>query len=262
LLKIFGDDSGKVALYDLTTGLAEAIPPAAGAGPPPPCGEPLTLTANGDVVSFAKGTGKIGVAVGVWRGGTWHRDKATIASAVPTRVDLICNDQQLTAYNPGGAVLWTKPKTIRAPAEGDFSHTVGDITVVEVCPPGTPLGDPCPNVTTYGLATNAGKVLWQIPGFHRVFAIGGNYVLLEDSDPLKASGQEGWSIRQLATGQEVPGQHWTEPGTFAQGCCADNDFTANYGGLVVVHSGNEIRLWWPRSVAPARRDIQLITPPP
>ncbi|MDO8391361.1 MAG: hypothetical protein Q7V57_12830 [Actinomycetota bacterium] len=149
-----------------------------------------------------------------------------------------------------GEVAWRDTDLVDVGLEGQWSVIAGDVALYGGCRQGTD----CDGITR-AYETTTGRVLWEKPGLHRFGPVADGFALVR-SYVFPQPGAEDvgwWSMIDMATGTDVPGQQWPVAGLeFDQGCCGDpRTFTLTTGG-VVVHSGyvgwfqpTEVRVYYP-----------------
>jgi hypothetical protein len=193
----------------------------------------------------------------LYRNGSWVDDPSTINAAVPPSADFTSEDQTLIGHQATGSVIWPDPQFTSPGYENSPMVADGDISIVAVCTH-TDNGS-CTAIELDGIDTDTGDVVWTLPGFRMLGAVGDGYALVNDSpaadtDPNStATLTPGWILIDTRTGKQVADdQHWGDSSFFVQGCCDDfSDWVQRFGGVVVAQNTNTLRVWLPREATPA-----------
>jgi hypothetical protein len=192
----------------------------------------------------------------LYRNGSWSTIPARQRAC--RRPPTSSEDQTLIGHQATGSVIWPDPQFTSPGYENSPMEADGDITIVAVCTH-TDNGS-CTAIELDGINTDTGEVVWTLPGFRMLGAVGDGYALINDSpaadpDPNStATLTPGWILIDTRTGKQVADdQHWTDSSFFAQGCCDDySDWVERFGGVVVAQNTNVLRVWLPRDATPAQ----------
>jgi hypothetical protein len=191
----------------------------------------------------------------IYRNGSWVDDPSTVNAAVPPTADFTSEDQTLIGHQATGSVIWPDPQFTSPGYENSPLVADGDITIAAVCTH-TDNGS-CMAMELDGIDTNTGDVVWSLPGFRTLGAVGDGYALINDSPALEpnstATLTPGWILIDTRTGKQVAAdQHWSDSSFFVQGCCDDySSWVERFGGVVVAQNTDVLRVWLPRDATPA-----------
>jgi hypothetical protein len=170
-------------------------------------------------------------------------------------------DAVLEGRDGHGNVVWRNESVTSGDiGEGFRSAVDGDLTVVASCLGTYDLQTGCPNQGLVGVRNQDGAVLWQLPGRPGVAAIGdGHALVVGPVGPLPdgTTGVAGWSMIDTSTGQDIPGQRWTDTATFEIECCGGDAAVTRDGAILAAINNGRVTLWFPASVPPAGAQTAL-----
>jgi hypothetical protein len=193
----------------------------------------------------------------IYRNGSWVDDPSTVNAAVPPTADFTSDDQTLIGHQATGSMIWPDPQFTSPGYENSPLVADGDITIAALCTHSD--NGICTAIELDGINTDTGDVVWTLPGFRMLGAVGNGYALINDSpaldpDPNKtATLTPGWILIDTRTGKQVSDdQHWSDSSFFVQGCCDDySSWVERFGGVVVAQNTDVLRVWLPRAATPA-----------
>ncbi|MDJ0768273.1 MAG: hypothetical protein QNJ12_05740 [Ilumatobacter sp.] len=191
---------------------------------------------------------------GVFEGGAWRTDDASILAATDVWADASFEDRAWSGRNAIGEVLWTRPELLDPSREGFRSIEVGDLTLLDACA-GRTDEQFCVDGSLVALETASGEIRWQLPGQRAVPVAADGFAIVSSGEvygptdsPHRA---DGYLMVDVETGRLVDDtQRWPGLDTFRQGCCGEGEFVwvARSGGVVFAVDGDHVRVWFPQGV--------------
>jgi hypothetical protein len=87
-----------------------------------------------------------------------------------------------------------------------------------------------------------------------VVAVGDGHALIVGPAVAQPDGTTvvaGYSMIDTTTGQDIPGQRWTDSATFQIECCGGDAAVTRSGAILAAINDGTVTLWFPASVTPA-----------
>ena len=217
---------------------------------------------SGDLVLAGRTSANVPAVFAAYRDGQWTNSPAALRSTYPIRADFAPAGTGLIGFDALGRVVWRYDNVNPTNNEGFRSAPSGKVTMVTGC---FGLPDPtggCTPMSLAGIATDTGKILWNNAGIRGVATVGEGFAIVTGKPTVAADGtitaSGPWMLINTNSGKQVDAsQEWTDPETFATGCCADLRSVAHDGGLVTAYNYGRLAVWYPKSVAltPAKVNI-------
>lgn len=226
-------------------------------------GDVIVSDLTTDVISGAVETTGTATVVARWHDGTWSHEPSLLAGAVGVRPGFACEDdlaaRVLRGVDALGRVRWTDRALTHPGADDVGWYLDGDIVLGQVC--SSRIGDACDRFELVGLDTATGQVRWTQPGLRLVAADPADgYALVWAEVVGDVLEPTGWVMLDDRTGREVSGQRWEDAGAFTlhpSRQVAGFDRTTRAGGLVLVITGAQLQVWYPKGTGGAPRSVVL-----
>ena len=185
--------------------------------------------------------------------GVWVTDEALRRSVWGPTVGYTFGDAgaRVASWDATGEIRWTSDFVL--PGREGFSFSAQDDVVVSVACGELDGTSPCPDERLVGLDPDTGSELWSLPGWRVVGPVGDGVAYVTDSVDVMAGEQpSGWYVLDTTTGEVADTPTWPGVDTFLSECCGGYDYqhTDTLGGIVVVVSGQVMRVWFPAALTP------------
>jgi hypothetical protein len=185
--------------------------------------------------------------------GVWVTDEALRRSVWGPTVGYTFGDSgaRVASWDAIGSVRWTSESSL--PSREGFSFSAQDDVVVYVACDELDGTSPCPDERLVGLDPDTGRERWSLPGWRIVGPVGDGVAYVTDSVDVMAGEQpSGWYVLDTTTGEVADTPTWPGVDTFLSECCGGYDYqhTDTLGGIVVVVSGQVMRVWFPAALTP------------
>lgn len=106
-----------------------------------------------------------------------------------------------------------------------------------------------------------GRTLWQRDGRWAVSVVGDGRAMISGPYELVTAPPlpppPPWFMIDLATGDQVGPHTWTDPWSFAVGCCDSPEGASAARGVVFTVDERSVEMWYPESVSTPLRRISL-----
>jgi hypothetical protein len=178
----------------------------------------------------------------IWTEGTgWRPDDTPVAE---------WSHDEPAALVGRGAAGWSLP--LHPAAFEGVPLVQDDETVVAWTCESVPEDGRCP-LAVVGVDLAAGRERWRRSGDALLSVGDDGHVLLQHG-----FGEGEWALHDMRTGAVVPGQTWSDPTAFQQGCCEEGRWrnVGRVGGTVVVQHDTEVRIWFAEDVSHATVDVR------
>lgn len=220
-----------------------------------PAGElQLGLGTDGSLLRMGQLVGPgVGVPQSVEVDGAWVTDEALRRAVWGPTVGYTFGDSgaRVASWDAIGSVRWTSESSL--PSREGFSFSAQDDVVVYVACDELDGTSPCPDERLVGLDPDTGRERWSLPGWRIVGPVGDGVAYVTDSVDVMAGEQpSGWYVLDTTTGEVADTPTWPGVDTFLSECCGGYDYqhTDTLGGIVVVVSGQVMRVWFPAALTP------------
>ena len=235
--------------YDLVEESLIVVPPPS---PDGYAGAEYTLGPGDDVLAWVSGS-----VAAVYHGGEWRRDDASRLAARPIEVRFELNGdpgwrRSLEGVDGLGRIVWSNDQIADPALEGLSIITDGPVTLVNACPELHP-DLSCDRYELVGVDTATGAIRWQLAGLRGVVVAADGWALVtvgglttSDSSPDQGHGYVMVDDRTGAVVDDT--QHW-QAGTFAQGCCGEDQYlwVERAGAVIFATDGEHLRVWYPKA---------------